>query len=570
MKREFPETSPGLSTGNATSPLGSRWWLVLVVAIAVALRLGHVLALRQTPWFEHLVVDPEYYDAWARRIAAGDWLGDRAFYMDPLYPYLLGVLYRVWGRDVMVARLANVACSAAACLVVARLGRRVGGPVVGGIAALGLALYGPDVFYVGELDKTSLSVLLSAATLVAALGTSLRSRLAAGVLLGLTALTRANFLVFAPVAALAFACDPRARGKRSGGVPRGLAGAALFLAGFALALAPVTWRNHHVSGAWVLTTTQLGQNLYTGNNPTNPYGAYGVVPFVRANPHFEEEDFRVEAEARAHRPLGPGEVSAFWLRETLAHLRADPGFAAQAFARKLVLFWNDFEISDSQDQYLLERDSPVLRLPLLGFGVIAPFALLGAIVHRGRRGVRMLIGFVVIYWLSLAAFFLFSRYRVQVVPALLPLAALGAADVAARVRARDGRRLAIDAAVIALGALFCFQTIGLFARDHPRVVEMRLRHLADMYMTVGDPPRAIAALQEGVTQCPPGCPWALQDLFEVYMRTGRLAEGDAYFRRFTATHPSQRDAPGYLAELDAALRGDMRDAHPATAPAASP
>ena len=43
-----------------------------------------------SPWFDHLVVDPEYYDAWARQIAAGDWLGDRAFYMDPLYPYVLG------------------------------------------------------------------------------------------------------------------------------------------------------------------------------------------------------------------------------------------------------------------------------------------------------------------------------------------------------------------------------------------------------------------------------------------------------------------------------------------------
>src|SRR6185369_11619212 len=114
------------------------------------------------------------------------------------------------------------------------------------------------------------------------------------------------------------------------------------------------------------------------------YGAYGVVPFVRANPHFEEEDFRAEAESRAGRSLTRAEVSAFWLRAGLAHVAAEPAFAARAFGRKLVLFWNDFEISDNQDQYLLERFSWVLRLPLLSFGWVAPLAVLGVVAGWRR------------------------------------------------------------------------------------------------------------------------------------------------------------------------------------------
>src|SRR5262249_22213501 len=86
--------------------------LTAIGAVAVLLRVAHLLALRATPWFDHLVVDPEYYDEWARRLAAGDWLGERAFYMDPLYPYVLGVLYRVAGRDLFLARLLNVAFGA--------------------------------------------------------------------------------------------------------------------------------------------------------------------------------------------------------------------------------------------------------------------------------------------------------------------------------------------------------------------------------------------------------------------------------------------------------------------------
>ncbi|HLY38877.1 MAG TPA: GlcNAc transferase, partial [Candidatus Binatia bacterium] len=199
-----------------------------------------MLALRGSPWFDHLVVDPEYYDAWARRIAAGDWLGERAFYMDPLYPYVLGALYRLCGRDLLLARLLNVALAAGTIALVARIGRRVGGARTGILAAFALALYAPDIFYVGEVDKTTLSIFLTAAALALTLG---RAHFAAGATLGAAALTRANLLVTAPVLALA--------GRRR---------TALFVAGLACVLVPVAWRNHRVAGEWVLTTTQAGQN----------------------------------------------------------------------------------------------------------------------------------------------------------------------------------------------------------------------------------------------------------------------------------------------------------------------
>jgi 4-amino-4-deoxy-L-arabinose transferase-like glycosyltransferase len=530
----------------------SPWWLAGVLVLAGVVRVAYLSELHATPWWDQLVVDPEYYDAWARRIAAGDWLGDRAFYMDPLYPYVLGALYRFAGRDLWLARLLNVACSVGACACTAALGRRVGGPAVGNLAALGLALYEPDVFFVGEIDKTSLSMLLVAAALVLAFRRTLAARAATGFVLGLAALTRANVLVFALLGPVLLLLDRDERGRRIGPLPRAVVAAAAFVAGVAAAIAPVTWRNHHVAGDWVLTTTQLGQNFYTGNNPENPYGAYGVVSFVRANPHFEEEDFHAAAEARAGRPLGAAATSWFWMRAGLHHIVAAPAFALRAFARKAALFWNDFEISDSQDQYLLERDARVLRLPLVGFGEVAAFAVLGALAAaRTTRAVRLLAASVLVYGATLVAFFIFARYRIQVVPALVPLAALGLLDLVARVRAREPRRVAIAVAVLAVTAWSSFHTIGLFSKDHPTVVEMRMRHLADAYMTAGDPDRAIAALSEAVPGCLHGCPWALADLFAIYQRTARFEDGIRYFERFVRDHPEQRDAPQYLADLRA-------------------
>lgn len=531
---------------------------VAVAVVATVVRLVYLVELRATPWWSQLVVDPEYYDAWARRIAAGDWLGSRAFYMDPLYPYVLAVVYRLGGHDLWLGRLLNVVCSVGACVLTALLGRRVGGPTAGVIAGLGLALYEPDVFFTGELDKTSLSMLLVAGALVLFLSRARRlaSRAAAGVVLGLAVLTRANLMLFAPLGALALVLDPAERGRVAGGLPRGVAVALLFLVGFGAALAPVTWRNHHVAGEWVLTTTQLGQNFYTGNNPENPYGAYGVVSFVRANPHFEEEDFHAAAEARAGRPLDAAATSWFWLRAGLAHIVAEPAFALRAFARKAALFWNDFEISDSQDQYLVERDARILRLPLLGFGEVAAFAVLGFVATaRASRAARLLAAFVLLYGATLVAFFLFARYRVQVVPALLPLAAVGFLDLAARLGARVPSRVAVAVALLALAGWSSFHTIGIFSKDHPNVVEMRMRHLADAYMTAGDPERAMAALREAIPGCTHGCPWALADLFAIYEKTGRFEEGVVYFARFTRDHPEQADVPGYLAELRARAAG---------------
>ncbi len=545
-----PEPGPPVAPVAASDPRRFGWWLVAVVGLAVGLRVAHVLALRSTPWFLHLVVDPEFYDAWAQRIAAGDWLGERPFYMDPLYPYVLAAVYRVAGRDLLLVRLLQVGLSAVACVCVAVLGRRVGGRAVGLVAALGFALYLPEIFYVGEIDKTCLSICLTALALAFGSGRSPGARLGAGIALGLAILTRANLILMAPLAAAVVLLDREERHARVGGVPRAAVGAVLLVLGVVAVLAPVAWRNHRVGGEWVLTTAQAGQNFYTGNNPTNPYGAYGEVPFVRPNPHFEEEDFRRVAEQRAGRALTASEVSRFWFGETVQHMRAQPAFALRAMARKLALFWNDFEISDNQDQYLLARDSWVLALPLLGFGGLAALAALGAVVGvRARRPVRLLVAGVGVYCVSVVAFFIFSRYRIHVVPALLPLAGVGVVELAQRVRARAWARVAAATAVVVGAGLLTFQTIGLFSADHELVVDLRLRHLGDVHFAAGNHDRAIAVFQEAVTRCPQRCPLALRDLLVAYLQSGKLADGEAYFRGFTRAHPQVADGWRYLARV---------------------
>ena len=70
-------------------------WILFAVAFAV--RLVHIGQIRPSPFFDVLLGDAHGYDAWAHRLAAGDWLGTEVFYQAPLYPYFLGVLYAAAG-----------------------------------------------------------------------------------------------------------------------------------------------------------------------------------------------------------------------------------------------------------------------------------------------------------------------------------------------------------------------------------------------------------------------------------------------------------------------------------------
>jgi len=200
--------------------------------------------------------------------------------------------------------------------------------------------------------------------------------------------------------------------------------AAVFLLGFFVALGPVIARNYWVSGELILTTYQGGANFYTGNNPSNRTGEFQYVPFVRPQTIYEEHDFKAEAEARSGRKLGPSEVSSFWFAEGLKHIAAYPGFAARVFLQKFALFWSDYEAPDAWDMYFLGRYSPVMAMPLLGMGLLLPLAVLGVLVgFRKSRDVRLLTGYVILYSISVIIFFVFSRYRIYVVPALTVLAA---------------------------------------------------------------------------------------------------------------------------------------------------
>src|SRR6266545_5538320 len=87
-----------------------------IFGVALVVRLLHVWQIRAAPFFSVLMGDSRGYDEWARRIAGGDWFGHEVFYQAPLYPYLLGTLYSIAGRDLLIVRLGQAIIGSSACV----------------------------------------------------------------------------------------------------------------------------------------------------------------------------------------------------------------------------------------------------------------------------------------------------------------------------------------------------------------------------------------------------------------------------------------------------------------------
>src|SRR4051812_28935520 len=127
--------------------------LLAILALALVLRLAHLQAVRDQPFFAWLAMDSQEYDRWAQGIAAGEWLGSEVFFQAPLYPYLLATTYVVLGHRPALVYLLQILLAVAGCWALYRAGREMGGEGTGLGAALLAAVYGPFLFNDAQLLK---------------------------------------------------------------------------------------------------------------------------------------------------------------------------------------------------------------------------------------------------------------------------------------------------------------------------------------------------------------------------------------------------------------------------------
>ena len=474
-----------------------RWLgLVAVGTLALGLRLANLAELRDSPLFAVLVGDGQQYHAWARRIIGGQWLGTEVFYQTPLYPYLLAIVYSIAGHSLMAVRVLQAMGGTAACVLLALAGRRFVGDRAGLVAGLLLAVYPPAIFFDGLIQKSSLDLLL-ATLLLAVLGEFLhRPRwpwlLGAGAAMGAFALNRENARVLYPVILGWLALGFRAVPARTR-----VLWAAVFTLAAAAIVVPVGVRNAYISGEFLISTSQLGPNLYIGNH-AGARGSYEPLVAGHGSPEFERDDATRLAETAAGRRLSPTEVSDYWVGRTIADIRSAPGAWLVLVGRKLLLTFNARELVDTESLEAYAEFSRVLAaLSWLSFGVVFPLAVFGA-WHLRDQWPRLAVLYASLVGLagSVAVFYVVARYRFPLVPITLMLAGSGIVALPQLVRKA---RWWIGVSLAGAAAVVCYAPFAA-AGDETYI------NIGEELVRAGRPADAIPVLERAVAASPDYAP----------------------------------------------------------------
>jgi 4-amino-4-deoxy-L-arabinose transferase-like glycosyltransferase len=397
----------------------------LIFLFALAIRAVYYIRSGANPLLTYPVLDESYYIDLGTRISSGFWLGEeRVFFMDPLYGYLLGLAFAVFGEGLESVRILQITLDAANGVLIFYLGKKVWSIRAGIAAGLIYAGYKVSFFYTLLILKTTVSITLLLLFVIFLLHTLHAERTGRWFLLGgcVAVLTymQANLLTLAPLCVVLYWFHQKPRTSVI------LVHGACFLLGVSLFLAPGAVRNYRVSGEWVWMNSQSGRLLYSSNNPDNLTGRYNVPPFARPHPEDSETDFQKEAERRVGRPLSAKESSRYWTGKTWAFLKEHP-------REVLTLLWNkalgtvtNYEIPVNHSYGMYARLSGIDRWPLPTFALVFGMGIPGlALALMQRKEGAVLALPIVAVLITILLFYTSSRFRMPAVPFLILGAGIG-------------------------------------------------------------------------------------------------------------------------------------------------
>lgn len=421
-------------------------WLWGILGVTFAVRIIYLYCFIKSPLYRLYRADHQFYREWGKQIASGNFTPGNVFEQGPLYAYLLGGFYRIFGVNDLLLFVFQMALGIGTTWMVYRIGLLIFDRATARLAAMICGLYSPMMFYETMVMKTCLTAFLIT---LAGFGLlqyrALKGQrlwlIVSAVCVGLLILIRENYLLMLPVLCVAsWFVSPAVRMKK-------LQHLLLPITVVVLVTLPATLHNYAVSQRFVWVTAGGGEVLYMAWGP-DATGYYQPPPFIRPDPVFEHEDFRLEASRRLNKAVDYQESSVFWKRTAIAELFQNPIRSLKLVIFKLLILFNDFEVPDSAHYGAYSQF--LFPLPyLITFGWVVGFGLVGLVIPAQDRCARWcLLAIIGVTALSVMMVYNFARFRLGMMPLWIVFTAAGAVAVFRNLKADS--RLKQTAAMLVL------------------------------------------------------------------------------------------------------------------------
>jgi hypothetical protein len=398
-------------------------WLLVILAAALALRIGAILAIddpQQVPRSAEESDAPTYYVI-ADNIVSGN---GYAYGEDlpptakrtPGYPLFIASVFKVFGRDFNRVRYSQAAIDVLTAYLVFLLAVLLfGSRAVGLLSTLAYALYPPAIlsttYILTETLYTFFLVFFAVTAVLALKGRGRPLYLVSGIALGLSSLIRPG-LLFLPAALFVIALITRRRAWT---------GFLILALAFVVTLLPWVIRNNRDMGKPIPTSTLVGSNLYKGNHLASG-GAYPL-----SSDSLFSDDLRL-------RLSGADEVrrDSILQDEAIRTIRANKKEVFLLTLKKVPRLWLNVGYGTRPSKKSLAV--AVGHLALIALGVYG-FATM-------PRGTRYL-GFVQVTTIVFASVMYLAvacvvRFVFPLIPLLLPFSARGFLGLARKIRSSSG------------------------------------------------------------------------------------------------------------------------------------
>ena len=98
--------------------------VIAIFIIAIIVRILFIQQITHSP-LTYFSIDDEYYNVWALEISKGNIIGKEIFYGLPFYPYLLGLIYFLFGHSILIARIFQIVLGSVSCVLLYFIGKKV-------------------------------------------------------------------------------------------------------------------------------------------------------------------------------------------------------------------------------------------------------------------------------------------------------------------------------------------------------------------------------------------------------------------------------------------------------------